>query len=160
MRSHPFLAAVEARDYQALVDTLAPDVVFHSPLISSPFEGKAQVSDLFRVVTEEILFKDELEYTHECMADDTLVVVFRSRVAGKKVEGVDVMKLDGEGKLRDITVFLRPLTGTAAVASVLSPRLGGRGNRARERMVRTALSPLLGMTRLFDSIAARETARL
>ena len=160
MRSHPFLAAVEDRDYDALVDTLAPDVVFHSPLISTPFVGKGPVSELFRVVSDELLFKDELNYTHECLADDTLVVVFTSVVAGKEVEGVDVMKLDAEGKLRDITVFLRPLTGTAAVASVLSPRLGGRGNRAREQMVKAGLAPLRGITKLFDGIAARETARL
>jgi hypothetical protein len=156
---HPFRAAVEARDLTALVDTLAPDVVFHSPLISAPFEGKQQVGELFRVLSEEILFRDELVYMHELTSGDTTVLAFRTEVKGKPVEGVDVMLHDGAGKVRDITVLLRPFTGLAAVAGVLSPRIAGRGNKAKERVASAGLRPLAALMRLFDAIGSREVSR-
>ena len=39
----PFRAAVEARDLDALTDTLAEDVVFRSPVVYKPYEGRDAV---------------------------------------------------------------------------------------------------------------------
>ncbi len=62
-----FRAGVEARDLDAMVGPLAPDVVFHSPITFKPFEGV----DAVRVVLGAVLevFED-FRYTDELGGDD------------------------------------------------------------------------------------------
>jgi ketosteroid isomerase-like protein len=49
---HPFRAAVEARDWDAAVALLADDVVFHSPVVFRPYEGRAMVEPVLRAAFE------------------------------------------------------------------------------------------------------------
>ena len=44
---HPFRAAVEARDVEAMTATLAPDCQLFSPVAFKPFDGREAVSELF-----------------------------------------------------------------------------------------------------------------
>ena len=44
---HPFRAAVEARDHEAMVATLAPDCKLYSPVAFKPFDGREAVAELF-----------------------------------------------------------------------------------------------------------------
>jgi ketosteroid isomerase-like protein len=66
MASHPFRQAVEARDAEAMVDALAPDVVLHSPVTFKPFEGRDAVRVLLTVLLE--VFED-FRYTDELAGD-------------------------------------------------------------------------------------------
>jgi hypothetical protein len=45
-----FRAAVESKDFGALEATLSPDVLFRSPVVFSPYEGREAVAGLLRVV--------------------------------------------------------------------------------------------------------------
>ena len=155
MPSHPFPVAVEARDLDAMLEALAPDVVFHSPLISAPFVGRERVADLFRILANEILFEEDFRYTEEIRDADTVVLKFQTRVGRTEVEGVDLLQLDAHDKVRDITVFLRPFPGVGAVAAVLAPRVAGRGNRAISGAASLATRPLSALTRLFDAVGSR-----
>jgi SnoaL-like protein len=137
MPSHPLRQAVEARDIDAIIDTFAADVVLHSPLISAPFEGREEVALVFRTLADEVL-------------------AFKGSVKGTAVEGVDLMKIDEGGKIREITVFLRPLPGTTAIAKFLAPRLAGRDNRLKGTFAGMGTRPLSGMAKLFDAIGSRD----
>jgi hypothetical protein len=147
---------VEAHDIDAIIETFASDVVLHSPLISEPFRGKDEVGFLFRTLAPEVLFTDDFRYTAELAEGGTVVLAFRSRLNGKEVEGVDLMRVDDQNKIREITVLLRPLPGTAAVARFLAPRLAGRGNRAKGVMAGLGTRPLTAMAGLFDVIGSRD----
>src|SRR5688572_18000929 len=107
MPSHPSALAVKARDLDAMIDTLAPDVVFRSPLISAPVEGREQVGDLFRVLAETFLFGDDTRYTEEIAAGDRVVLFFEAKLKGRQVHGADLLRLDDQGKIREMTVFVR-----------------------------------------------------
>jgi hypothetical protein len=156
MPVHPLRAAVEARDVEALVETFAPDVVLHSPLISEPFKGKDEVGLLFRILAPEALFTDDFRYTAELADRDTVVLAFTTRINGTELEGVDLMRVDDQNKVREITVLLRPLPGTAAVARFLAPRLAGRASRAKGVMAGLGTRPLTAMARLFDALGSRD----
>ena len=52
MERHAFTAAIAARDIDALIASLADDVVLHSAVARSPFEGKEVVADVYRSVLE------------------------------------------------------------------------------------------------------------
>src|SRR5581483_11665977 len=50
--SHPFRAAAEAGDIEALVATLAPDVVLHSPVTFHPYLGRETVGGVLGFVSQ------------------------------------------------------------------------------------------------------------
>src|SRR5207253_1622653 len=71
MTRHAFRQAVEARDWDAGVDALADDVVFRSPVVFKPYEGKAAVSVLLRAVSE--VFED-FRYIAELESEDGMAL--------------------------------------------------------------------------------------
>jgi ketosteroid isomerase-like protein len=63
---HPFRAAVEARDLDAVAALLADDVVFTSPVAFQPYPGKAITAAILRAVIR--VFED-FRYVRE-IGDD------------------------------------------------------------------------------------------
>ena len=74
---HPFRAAVEARDHDAMIATLAPDVQFHSPVAFRPFDGREATAGVLEAILS--VFED-FEYTDELASGDTVALLFRARV--------------------------------------------------------------------------------
>jgi hypothetical protein len=111
-----FRAGVEAQDLAAMVDALSPDVVFHSPITFKPFEGKEAVSTLLGVVASTF---EDFRYTDELDGDEVKALVFKARVGDKEVEGLDLLRFDGAGKIADFTVMVRPLSGANALAEAV-----------------------------------------
>ena len=120
MSSHPFRAAIEARDHTAMVDALAPEVVLHSPVSFKPFEGREAVAALFAVLLE--VFED-FRYTDELEGPDVHGLVFRARVGDREVEGIDLLRDRDDGLIVDFTVMVRPLSAAIALAEAVGPRL-------------------------------------
>jgi hypothetical protein len=119
---HPFRAAVEARDLDAMRQTLHPDVVFRSPAVFTPYEGVDTVMDLLSNVVEvfeDFAYTDELEGT----GGDTHALVFRARVGDKRLQGLDHLTLDEDGLVRELVVMVRPLSGLIALAQAMGARL-------------------------------------
>ena len=119
-----FRAAVEARDLDAMVAALAPDVVFHSPVTFRPFEGRDAVGHVLRTVFE--VFED-FAYTDELQGPGAAALVFRARVGDREVEGIDLVRPGPDGLIADFTVFVRPLSGLAALAQEMGKRLAAGG---------------------------------
>ena len=142
-----------------MIETLAPDVVFHSPLISESFEGRDQVADLFRALADAVLFDGDVRYTEELAEGDTAVLVFSVSVKGRRIEGVDVLKHDDQGRIKKMTVFLRPLPGATAVAQKLSPRLAGGESRLKAAFVGLGIRPLASLSKVFDRVGSRTVRR-
>jgi SnoaL-like domain len=146
---HPFRVAFEGGDRERLADVIAPDVVLHSPITSSfRFVGREEVADLLAVVRE--LFED-LSYTAEFGAGDDYVTVFQALVGDRRLEGTDILRLDPEGRVREITVFIRPLAGLAALTAALAPRLARDSGRGRALAAAMITAPLAAITRLGDA---------
>ena len=122
MGAHPFRAAVEAQDLDGMIEALDPDVVFHSPVTFKPFEGREATAQVLRAVFE--VFED-FRYTDELEADATLALVFRARVGDRQVEGVDLLRLNPEGRIEDFTVLVRPLSAVTALGEAMRAKLAG-----------------------------------
>jgi hypothetical protein len=118
--THPFRAAVEARDLEAIRATLAEDVLFFSPVAFQPFRGRDVVTEVLGHVMQ--VFGD-FEYTDDIAGDGTHALVFRTSVNGKQVEGLDHLMLDDDGRVTRLTVMLRPLSGVIAMAEEMGPRV-------------------------------------
>lgn len=119
---HPFRAAIEARDIEAAVALLADDVVFRSPIVFKPYEGRAAVGMILRAVVE--VFQD-FRYVREIGAPDAVdhVLVFRARVGDREIEGADFLHRDGDGAIDELTVMVRPLNAALALAEAMKAQL-------------------------------------
>ena len=117
---------VADRDLDALGAILRDDVVLHSPVLHRPTEGRLAVGLLLSHVVEVL---EPLRYTaaYDDGADG-VVLRFTARVAADDgraldVEGVDVLALDADGRVRELTVMLRPLSAVQAVGARMRERL-------------------------------------
>ncbi|MDF6100371.1 nuclear transport factor 2 family protein [Gordonia sp. JH63] len=113
-----FREAVEARDEQAMRALLADDVVFTSPVAFKPYPGKAITSAILRGVLR--VFED-FRYIREINDADghDSALVFEAVVGGKKITGCDFIHVNDDGKIDDLMVMVRPLSGAQAVAAAM-----------------------------------------
>lgn len=113
-----FRQAVEGRDVEAVEALLADDVVFRSPAVHKPYEGKLATSVVLRAVMR--VFED-FRYTREIGADGSPdhVLVFEATVGNRSVEGADFLHVRADGLIDDFRVMVRPLSGLDAVVAAM-----------------------------------------
>lgn len=117
-----FRRAIERQDLDELIALFREDAVLHSPITFQPFEGKPAIRRLLGIILE--VFRD-FRYTDECNAADgmTKILVFRTRVKNRDVEGIDLIRFDDAGMIRDLTVMVRPRSSLEALLGEVQPRL-------------------------------------
>jgi hypothetical protein len=149
-RRHPFPAAIAARDHAALVETLAPDVVLHPAITSTAFEGRETVGEVYASVIDSF---EEVEVVDEFASGDTHAFFWRGRIEGRFVEGSDRLRLDAAGKVREITVTGRPLSGLATFLTGIGTRFAHRRRGpAVGRAMRLTALPLPPMFSALDPV--------
>jgi SnoaL-like domain len=117
VKSDAFRAAVEAEDPEALTETLAEDVVFRSPVVFRAYEGKPVVS---MILTEGAMkvFED-FRYVEQLEGDQAAALIFNARVGERNLDGLDLLRFDADGKVSELTVMVRPMTGLNALAEAM-----------------------------------------
>jgi hypothetical protein len=154
--THPFVSAWEHRDRARWRDDLAPDVVLHSPVLTKPFHGRDAVAGLYRVLFEEfgdVVITDRLE------SGDTTAFHWGAKVHGRDVEGLDLVRLDGAGKVAEIRVFMRPLTGLGAFVGGVAPAVARPRGRRAAAAARAMTLPVRPLFRVIDVAATRMSQR-
>src|SRR5689334_21886013 len=117
-----FRRGVESRDLATMMQAFAADAVLHSPITFRPFEGRDAIAQLLGILMQ--VFQD-FRYTDELTAaDGTKALVFRTRVGDRDVEGLDLIRFDDAGLIRDFTVMVRPRSGMEALLREVGSRLG------------------------------------
>jgi len=119
--NHPFARAVAAGDQDAALATIADDVVFRSPAVHKPYEGKEQVDAILRLVSTVF---ENFQYTNEWRDGQTTILFFEANVGDRELQGIDILEEDADGLVERFTVMIRPLSGLQAVAETMRTRLG------------------------------------
>jgi hypothetical protein len=117
---HPFGAAVEAGDDDAALATLSPDVVFRSPAVYKPYEGRDTVAALLKVVARTF---ENFRYTNEWRDGSTTILCFEANVGDRELQGIDILEAGQDGLVERLTVMVRPLSGLQALASAVAAHL-------------------------------------
>ena len=107
-----------------LDELLHPDVVFYSPIVFTPQEGR-EITKLYLTAAGQTLPGDApaggdggegdtgsaggFRYTKTVLDGDTAVLEFETTVEGKYVNGVDIIRCDDEGRIVEFRVMIRPL---------------------------------------------------
>ena len=140
----PLRVAFEARDHAAVVEALSPDVVLWSPIFEVPFTGIDEVSDLFAVLLDALW---PLTYLDE-IPGDPHVLHFTGEIRGQQLEGLDLLRFDEQGRIKEITVFFRPFPAVAAFLSDTGPKLAEkRGGSRSAAFLKVAGAPLSALMR-------------
>lgn len=115
---------VKSKNEVKIKSLLADNVQFYSPAIFKPSSDKEYICEVLTCVIEVI---DQFHYPSPARfdVDDeqlTITALFKGRVKGKSgkdgwlaVEGVDMFKLNEEGKIVELKVMLRPYNALTEV---------------------------------------------
>jgi hypothetical protein len=147
-----FREAAQAGDIQALLATLADDVVLHSPITDRVrFEGHEQIGELLASVFATI---SDIRYFADVGDARTRALFDRAVVDGQPLEQAIRVELDDRHQITSISIFFRPLPGLAALTAALAPRVAAKHGRLRAAFARLLTAPLALATRLGDRLSS------
>jgi hypothetical protein len=115
---------VETGDASAIVDTLAEDVVFRSPIVFRPYEGREAVATILGAVVR--VFED-FRYVEHFDRGDAAALIFHAKVGDRELDGLDLLRFDDSGQVTELTVMVRPLSAANALAEAMQARLAQAG---------------------------------
>jgi hypothetical protein len=99
---------VKQRDVRELDALLAEGAVFLSPVVHTPQVGKA-ITKAYLAAAFQVFFNPSFRYVREVAGDRDAVLEFEVEIDGVKVNGVDMIKWNDEGRISEFKVMLRPL---------------------------------------------------
>ncbi len=111
---------VNEKDEQALAEALADDVLFHSPFLWKPKEGKATVMPY---LSSAVRILENFLYHRQFVGDNAVVLEFSARVGTFSVKGVDIIQFNAEGQIIDFEVMVRPANGLQALGAAMAQQL-------------------------------------
>ena len=115
--------AFAARDARVLDSLLADDVVFYSPVVFAPQEGKA-IATQYLAAAMRVFGNDTFRYVREIVGERDAVLEFSVEIDGVVVNGVDLLHWNDAQQLTEFKVMLRPLKAVQVIhermAAILS----------------------------------------
>jgi hypothetical protein len=120
MKSDRFRAAAESKDFSAIDELFAEEVMFKSPVVFKPYEGRDAVAMILGAVVQ--VFED-FRYTDQVETGDTATLAFSARVGDRELDGIDLLRFDSDGRVRELAVYVRPISGLNALAEAMKAKL-------------------------------------
>jgi hypothetical protein len=97
-----------SHDHAALKELLHPDAVFESPVVHSPQRGRDIVFK-YLAAAEQVLGGPGFTYVGEWRNATSAVLEFENEIEGIKINGIDMITFDAEGRITHFKVMVRPL---------------------------------------------------
>ena len=116
-------AVVESGDPALLDALLADDVVFRSPAVFAPQEGK-DLTTLYLRGAMAVL-GPSLRYVGEWYGPSSAVLEFEAELDGLYVHGVDMLRWNDDDRLTGFTVMVRPMRGLTKLIELMQSQLTG-----------------------------------
>ena len=119
----------------ALDALLAEDVVFHSPVVHTPQEGKG-LTKLYLLAAFNVFpgnaaesevsqekRETKFQYVREVVGDHDAILEFMTEMDGIKVNGVDMIRWNDAGEIVEFKVMIRPLKAIQKVHAQMGAML-------------------------------------
>jgi hypothetical protein len=107
-----------------LDDLLADEVVFRSPAVFAPQEGKALTTTYLTAALK--VLGPTLRYVSQWHDHASAVLEFEADLDGVYVQGVDMLRWNAEGELVSFTVMVRPQRGLQKLVELMAVQLAAR----------------------------------
>ena len=111
---------VSEQDTQVLSEALADEVLFRSPFLWKPKEGKAMA---MLYLSSAVRVLEDFTYHRQFVGDNAVVLEFSARIGALSVKGVDIIQFNEEGQITDFEVMVRPANGLQALGAAMAQQL-------------------------------------
>jgi hypothetical protein len=115
---HSFRSALETGEIDNVLELISPNVVFNSPVVFRPYQGREAVGVILHAVGRAVQdFHFEREIGAAGASDQALV--FRAQVGDRELHGCDFIHIGEDGLIDEFTVMVRPLSAAVALAQAM-----------------------------------------
>lgn len=114
--------APESKNADDLDKILADDVVFHSPVVHTPQEGK-DITKMYLTAALYVFANDTFRYVREVVSDTDAVLEFQTDIEGISVNGVDMISWNEKGEISSFKVMVRPLKAINKIHQMMGEML-------------------------------------
>ena len=116
---------VRTRNLKALDALLANDVVFHSPVVHTAQIGKVLTMQYLSAAFY-VFFNESFQYVRETTSAHDAILEFTVDIDGISVNGVDMLKWNGEGQIIEFKVMIRPLKAIQLIHQKMGEMLAAK----------------------------------
>ena len=116
---HRFVSE-KGKDMQALAEALADDILFRSPVLWKPKEGKATA---MLYLSSAVRVLEDFTYQRQFVGDNAVVLEFSASVGSLSLKGVDIIQFNAAGQIVDFEVMVRPANGLQALGAAMAQQL-------------------------------------
>ena len=104
---HTFL---DTKNPKILDELLSDEVIFYSPIVWTPQEGK-QITKLYLMAALEVFGGENsnFRYVKQVVDNNQFILEFVTLINGVTVNGVDMIEVNDDGKIISFKVMVRPL---------------------------------------------------
>ncbi|MGA9108943.1 MAG: nuclear transport factor 2 family protein [Smithella sp.] len=113
---------LETKDAAGLDDILADNVVFHSPIVHTPQEGKP-ITKLYLTAALYVFNNGSFKYLRKIISGNNAVLEFTTVIDGITVNGVDMITWGADGRITDFKVMIRPLKAINLIHKMMGEML-------------------------------------
>ena len=115
-------AIVAQRDLSKLADIVHRDAVFRSPMAHAPYQSAPALALVLGTVVQVF---EGFTYHRQLVTEDGLSVVleFSAHIGDRQLKGIDLIRFDEHGKIVELEVMVRPMSGLQALGDEMGQRL-------------------------------------
>jgi hypothetical protein len=117
---------VKSQNQAGLDALLADDAVFHSPIVHTPQVGKP-LTKLYLSAAFQVFFNPTFRYVREVRGERDAVLEFEVEIDNIRVNGVDMIKWNDDGRIIEFKVMLRPLKAIQLIHAKMAEMLKALG---------------------------------
>lgn len=113
-----FRAHIERGDFSDpshLSERMADDVTLHTPRFWRPITDRNWMIGILTMVPQAI---ENFTYHRHWIDGDDVIMEFKGNIGSLSLQGIDIFTLDEAGKIKELTVMVRPPNALAALGEV------------------------------------------
>lgn len=114
---------IETRGEEVLSELLDENVNFYSPFVWKPKHGRQMTTAILLTATE--IFED-FRYVREILGENDWALEFEARIGKLTLRGVDLIRLNDDGKFIDFEVMIRPANALQKLGEEMGKRLAAK----------------------------------
>lgn len=121
-----FRRAVEAREFARIAELFAEDVVLFSPIAFQPYHGRdvvAKIINILPTILDDFAFQREIDAEN----GEDHALVFGARVGELSIQGCDLLHVNSDGLIDQLTVMMRPLRAVLAFEQEMRVKVAATG---------------------------------
>ena len=113
---------LKTHDTNALWELLHPDAVFESPVVHTPQRGR-EITFKYMTSAGTVLGGPGFRYIGEWRSENGAVLEFETEIDGIRINGVDIITFDDEGRIVHFKVMVRPLKAINLLHQLMGAQL-------------------------------------